>query len=109
MKVVKKQNKLILFKRVEYIFIDPDNIILVERSNKDTIIKTKDGEFHSRDTLIYIQEQLPSNFIRVHRSFIINKNKVQKAMKYSVNIFLVTLEGGLEAFLHKKYLEKIIS
>ncbi|WP_394852896.1 LytTR family DNA-binding domain-containing protein [Bacillus thuringiensis] len=56
-----------------------------------------------------MQEQLPSNFIRVHRSFIINKNKVQKAMKYSVNIFLVTLEGGLEAFLHKKYLEKIIS
>ncbi|MBC7653862.1 MAG: response regulator transcription factor [Oligoflexus sp.] len=59
-----------------------DKIIAIEAEDKYVFLHTEDGSKHLTDfTLSNLEEKLPENFCRIHRSFIINTNHIKEIRK----------------------------
>lgn len=56
------------------------DILFIERNKSKTRVYTSSNTFETNYSLNNIQEILPQNFVRVHRSYIVNQNNI-----YSVN------------------------
>lgn len=69
-----------------------ENISHFEASDKYVLIFTTDGNKHLTDqTLSSLAEKLPEQFIRVQKSYIINKEKVREMHKYFNRRFVITM------------------
>ena len=68
--------------------IKSDEIIYMEKSINRTNITTTKGVISCTKTLEKMQESLPKNFIRCHRSFIVNKDKIISIDKKKKQIYL---------------------
>lgn len=55
-----------------------DDIFYVESIKDYVNIKTENQEYIILDTLKSLENQLPENFVRVHKSFILNLEKIEK-------------------------------
>ena len=58
--------------------INFDDILYVESIKDYVNIKTENQEYIVLDTLKSLENQLPENFARVHKSFILNLEKIEK-------------------------------
>ena len=69
-----------------------ENISHFEASDKYVQIFTTDGYKHLTDqTLSVLAEKLPEQFIRVQKSYIINKEKIREMHKYFNKRFVITM------------------
>ena len=63
----------------DYQYIDTDDILYLKADNNTTDFHMKDGRVISAfKTLKTFENQLPKNFIRVHQSYILNRNYVSR-------------------------------
>lgn len=67
-------------------FIDTNRIIYIQAMDRDCILHMLNEKKQVPQTLKKLQEQLPSNFYRVHRSFFVNSNYVTKIERYGVTL-----------------------
>lgn len=58
-------------------FILKDDILFIEVLGKRSIINTKTGQWSTYQPLDEIAKQLNTNFIRVHRSFLVNSSQIK--------------------------------
>lgn len=72
--------KKIPFKNgVSVVFIDPDEIIFIEKEGKKVLIHTEKDVIRTNDTLSNIQQHLNiNNFYRTHQSYIVNVDKIKE-------------------------------
>ena len=74
--------------------IQKKDIIFIERSGRSTTIHTKTGCIKTYQTLNELEGELRErDFIRSHRSFIINIHYVLNFSLYAKNSYIVTFEG----------------
>ena len=74
--------------------IQKKDIIFIERSGRSTTIHTKTGPIKTYQTLNELEGELRErDFIRSHRSFIINIHYVLNFSLYAKNSYTVTFEG----------------
>lgn len=74
--------------------IQKKDIIFIERSGRSTMIYTKSGAIKTYQTLNELEGELRErDFIRSHRSFIINIHYVMNFSLYAKNSYIVTFEG----------------
>ena len=72
---VKKGDKIIL--------LDFEEIIYLKAEDKYVRIFTKNGKDHlCEKSLSKLEQKLPNIFIRVHRSFMVNRNHISEVRKY---------------------------
>lgn len=70
-----------------------ENISYLEAHDKYVFIHTIDGNKHLTDqSLTLLEEKLPSQFYRVQKSFIINKERVREMHKHFNGRFLFTMD-----------------
>ncbi len=70
-----------------------ENITHFEAHDKYVFIFTHDGQKHLTDqTLTALAEKLPDQFLRVQKSFIINKEKIKEIHKHFNGRFVITME-----------------
>ncbi|MBK5444717.1 MULTISPECIES: LytR/AlgR family response regulator transcription factor [Peribacillus] len=70
------------------------DIVFIERSGRSTTIHTKNGPIKTYQTLNELEGELRErDFIRSHRSFIINIHFVKNFSLYAKNSYLVNFEG----------------
>lgn len=70
-----------------------ETIAYFEANDKYVFIYTKEGQKHITDhTLSHLAESLPDNFLRVQKSFIINKDLIQEIHKHFNGRYIITLE-----------------
>jgi two-component system, LytTR family, response regulator len=70
-----------------------ENITHFEAHDKYVFIFTQDGQKHLTDqTLTALAEKLPDQFLRVQKSFIINKEKIKEIHKHFNGRFVITME-----------------
>jgi two-component system, LytTR family, response regulator len=70
-----------------------ENITHFEAHDKYVFIFTQDGQKHLTDqTLTALVEKLPDQFLRVQKSFIINKEKIKEIHKHFNGRFVITME-----------------
>ena len=90
-------------------FVDLQDILLIQREERTTVLYTADNErYVTNDTLSEMEERLPSDvFFRCHKSYIINLNHIKDITPYGRWTYVVRLEGTQHDALitHEKYEE----
>ena len=101
--------RLMLHHRDGVSFINMQDILLVQREERATVIYTmNDGRFVTSDSLGDTEERLdPSVFFRCHKSYIINLNHIKAITPYGRWTYVVQLNGTQHDALitHEKYEE----
>lgn len=101
--------RLMLRHREGVSFIDLNDILLVQREDRATVLYTKDDDrFVTGDSLAEMEERLPEDvFFRCHKSYIINLNHIKDITPYGRWTYVVRLQGTKHDALitHEKYEE----
>jgi LytT family two-component system response regulator NatR len=86
--------RLYLKQKNDIHIIQKKDIVLIERSGRSTTIYTKSGPIKTYQTLNELEGELRErDFLRSHRSFIINIHYVKNFSLYAKNSYVVTFEG----------------
>lgn len=62
------------------------DILFIERNKSKATIYTKDSTYETCSSLNTLEHDLPNNFVRVHRSYIVNKEQISKINKENKSI-----------------------
>ena len=83
--------------------IHVDNVLYIEASTIYAVLHLNDKELLYRAALNLLEQQLPNNFIRVHRSFIINTNFIKDKKYLNNNTFMITMANADVIISSRKY------
>ncbi|MDR2836703.1 MAG: LytTR family transcriptional regulator DNA-binding domain-containing protein [Bacteroidales bacterium] len=86
----------IVVKECGKIFIIPvEDVYYISAAEDYTVIATKDKEFVKHATMKFFEEKLPSkNFVRIHRSSIININYIKEIQPFTKDTLSVIMNNG---------------
>lgn len=91
----------------ERIFLIPLNeLIALETSNGITTVYTTKSKYQVTDSLTSFKKKLNDNFIQVHRSFIVNQNKIQEIQPWFNNTYQVTMINHLKIPVSRSYIKE---
>lgn len=87
--------RLMLRTREGINFVDTQEIILIQREDRQTHLYCEGGKkIVTGDSLSEIEEKLdPEVFFRTHKSYIINLNRIETVTPYGRWTYIATLEG----------------
>ena len=111
----KPAGRMMLHHREGVTFINMEDIVLVQREDRATVIYTLDGgRYITGDSLAETEARLdPAVFFRCHKSYIINLNHISNITPYGRWTYVVRLSGITQDALitHEKYeeLEQLFS
>lgn len=101
--------RMMLRHREGITFVDLQDILLIQREDRSTVIYTVDDErFVTNDSLSEMEVRLPNDvFFRCHKSYIINLNHIKDITPYGRWTYMVRLNGTKHDALitHEKYEE----
>lgn len=81
-----------------------DEILYIECMKDYVTVFTAESKYISKTTMTDLEDKLPeNNFIRIHRSFIVSKQKITAFTSYSVEI------GRKELTIGRSYKEEVMS
>ncbi len=90
-------------------FINMDDILLVQRENRLTVLYTvNEGRFVTTDALGEVEDRLdPQVFYRCHKSYIVNLNHIDNITPYGRWTYIIKIRGTRHDALitHEKYEE----
>ncbi len=105
--------RMMLHHREGVTFVNMQDIVLIQREDRSTVIYTRSGErYVTGDSLAETEARLdPAVFFRSHKSYIINLNHISNITPYGRWTYVVRLTGITQDALitHEKYeeLEKL--
>lgn len=82
----KKNNHLYVNSNKKHIKIDFEKILFVESIKDYVRIHTKQKNIITKDKISDFEKRLPDNFLRIHRSFIVNTDKITAFTAHDVEI-----------------------
>ena len=86
--------RLYLKQKNDIYIVQKKDIIFIERSGRSTTIHTKNGQIKTYQTLNELEGDLRErDFLRSHRSFIINIHYVKNFSLYAKNSYIVMFDG----------------
>lgn len=81
---------LLIKNREQMSILNQDEIILIQRENRNTVIITSTNKYITTQTLSELEQKLNKNiFIRSHKSYIINKDKINQLLPYGRWTYIV--------------------
>lgn len=87
---IKTQNKILIKNKESVSLVDTTEIIIISRENNATVIHTHKEDFVTNESLSSLEEKLDRDkFIRSHKSYIINIDKINKIYPYGRWTYLV--------------------
>lgn len=101
-------NNLFVQKSEKLVNLPVQNIIHLEASKDYTIISTKSEQFVSSTGISKLEEKLdPEIFIRIHRSTIINLQKLTEIEKFGSGNLAARMENGKTFAISRSYAKSI--
>ena len=87
--------RLMLRHRDGVSFIDLDQLLLVQREDRATVLYTQDNQrYVTSDTMSELAARLPENtFFRTHKSYIVNLDHIDSITPYGRWTYIVRLRG----------------
>ncbi|HEY8920902.1 MAG TPA: LytTR family DNA-binding domain-containing protein, partial [Chitinophaga sp.] len=64
---------------------------------------TKEEEKLIEYPLSYLERRLPAEFVRIHRSFIVNKLKIREIQKYFKGTFMIIMQDAKGSRIKSAY------
>lgn len=77
-----KGDRLIIRTNKEMIFMPYDEILFFEKIGKEVIIHTEKSQINVRWTLSELEDMLPREFVRVHKSFLVQASKITRIVEF---------------------------
>lgn len=104
-----RQNKLLIKGKESMSFIDIPDIILIQRENNATVIYTEKDSYVTSASMAELEKKLdPEQFLRSHKSYIINLSRIRKIEPYGRWTYVVHFQGRKEdALLTAEKFEEI--
>ena len=84
--VSKKSHTLVIKTDLANQFVDTNLIVYIQATDRDCILHMLNERKQVSRALKDLQEQLPPNFYRIHRSFCVNSDYVTKIERYAVTL-----------------------
>ena len=95
--------KIAARKGEDYFLLDPNEVFAFQADREIVWIRTRDKSYMATQTLKAIDEHFSgTQFQRVHRSVLVNLDKVRKISTLSSQRWLLTLTNGLEYTVSKR-------
>jgi len=109
LKRLEEPGRLLGFRDGAAVPLDPDDILRFYGEDKEVRAQTVKGETCTvRQRLYELEERLPRRaFIRVSHSEIVNWKRVTALDLSLTGTIRVTLEGGVETYVSRRYVKKI--
>lgn len=104
----KRPGRLLIRNRDGVVFVDMEDVLLVQRENRQTVLYTATDSYSTSDTLGEVEAKLdPDSFFRCHKSYIINLTYIDSITPYGRWTYVVKLKGTKQDALitHGKYEE----
>ena len=84
-----------------------EDISHIESLQKKTWFYRNAEQFKTNITLKELQTKLPGNFIRIHRSYIVNIRFITRISKDFASNYLVSLQNGIELPVSQSYINTV--
>jgi two-component system, LytTR family, response regulator len=85
-----------------------DKILYIEAQDDYVMLHTTDGKFLKQSTMKFFEQKLDHKmFVRVHRSFIIQVEKIDRIELYGRETYLVFLKNGMKLPVSKSGYDKL--
>jgi two-component system LytT family response regulator len=84
-----------------------DKILYIEASGVYAVLHIKDGTELYRAALNLLEQQLPPNFIRVHRAFIVNTNYIASLKYLNNSTYRIVMQNEDMIISSRKYKETL--
>jgi len=89
-------------------FVDSKDIVLIKASAKQVEIQTSSETHLLRKSITVIEEELdPKEFIRIHRSTIVNISKIQEMQHWHKSEYMFLMSNGEKVISSHSYREKV--
>jgi two-component system LytT family response regulator len=89
-------------------FVEVDEIDWIEAADNYVVLHTSSGDYLMRESMSHLETILdPQNFIRVHRSGIVNLNRVRELKNRGFGDRIVVLQNGTEVRVSRVQKEKL--
>lgn len=104
-----RQDKLLVKGKESMSFIHIPDIILIQRENNATVIYTEKDSYVTSVSMADLEKKLdPEQFLRSHKSYIINLSRIRKIEPYGRWTYIVHFQGRKEdALLTAEKFEEI--
>lgn len=86
-------DKLIVKGKEQTFFLDKKDIVMIERADSATNIITVDGNYRTSASLSDLEEKLAGNFMRCHKSYIINIDMISRTEPYGRWTYIVKFKN----------------
>jgi two-component system LytT family response regulator len=91
-----------------FIFLDLDEIDYIEAAGNYLCVHAGQKEFLTRETMASCEQKLQSSeFVRIHRSVIINRRRVKELKPWFTGEYVVVLSTGKELTLSRGYRHRL--
>ncbi len=107
---IKPQTSIMIRDKNEYHMIELSQILFFEKQKNKLIIKLRGKEYEANLTLTEVLDLLDSNFVRSHKSYIINLNNVNRMELYGDTSYIVYFndtDPSISALMTKEVLKQI--
>ncbi len=92
----------------KYFFVQTDEINYISAEEKYVSLHTSTGSFLLRETMNNIEEKLnPDNFVRIHRSFIVNVLQIKELQPWSHGDYVIILKNGEKINMSRRYKNRL--
>lgn len=86
------------------IFVPLDEVEFFEAARNYVQVHAGTGQYRVRETLSTFAARLPANnFLRIHRSIIVNRNRVQELRRAFSGKYTITLVSGKQVTLSRSH------
>ena len=92
-KNIKKMTSITIKKGEKLFFVKLEDITFFEASEKYVTVFTNTGNHLIDQSLLQLEDKLPTAFLRVHRAVIINTKHVKEVQKYFNSRYVISLSN----------------
>jgi len=85
--------KVLLKVKKEIAMITPEDIMFIEKQGKYSLVHTKSNIYKTHQTMGEFEDKLGSSFLRVHRSFIVNLDRISGIKEVSNRSYEINFDG----------------
>jgi two-component system, LytTR family, response regulator len=104
----KKQDRLVVKSGGRVFFVRTEDIDWIEASGNYVRLHLKEQSYLFRETMNQMESRLdPQRFFRIHRSRIVNTERIKELQPWFNGEYVVVLHNGMQLRLSRSYREKL--
>jgi DNA-binding LytR/AlgR family response regulator len=104
----RQRRRLVIKTQGKILFLNHDEINWIEAQGNYVELHTQSGTYVSRISISSLEAMLdPSEFIRIHRSLIVNLFQIRELKPHTGGEYHIVLSGGTELTMSRTYRHKL--